>query len=1095
MSRFLIPIAVLVMCSFAAADEARLLRFPDVHQDRVTFVYAGDLYTAPRAGGQAVRLTSHEGLELFPKFSPDGSRIAFTGQYDGESAVYWIDIAGGNPVRLTWHPGHRNLAERHGPENIVMGWSNDGSTVWYRSRKHAMDGWEGRIYGAVLSGGLPQPLPMPTAGFTSLSPDESKAAYCPTFRDFRQWKRYKGGMAQDVWIYDLKTNESEKITDWIGTDNMPMWYQNRIYFNSDRTGRLNLYCYDLDTKETRAVTSYTDYDVRWPSLGPDAIVFEKGGYLFVMDLPTEQIHRIEIQLTSDQTWMRPEFVTVSDDINEFDVSPDGNRALFRARGDLFTVPAKHGNTRNLTNSSNANEREIQWSPDGKWVVAISDETGEDELYLYAHDGSDKIRLTTNGSCWRYSPTWSPDSKKIVFSDKNLAVYSLDVESKAVTEIDRGERNEIRGFSFSPDSRFIAYSKNLENQITAIFVYSYEDRKVHQVTPGLTDDFSPVFDPDGKYLYFMSRREFNPILSNYEFQFVNQAMTNLYLILLQADGKSPFAPESDEVSIDTAKGDGDEKADKGDKKGDTESKKDDAKPPVKIDFDGIYDREVAFDLPTGNYGGLAAVSGAVFYSSFPLFGLQGKVTQDETTLHKYDMKDKKDNVFAEGVGGYALSANGEKMIVRKGNGYFIIGTSGPKASFEDASVNTSQMQVKVDRRQEYRNMFDQTWRMMRDFFYDPDMHGVDWAGMRELYSPLVDHCANRFDLTYVLAEMIGELCCSHTYTGGGDMPRTGSSDVGLFGCDFEVDRGSNRIKISRLLTGENWDDELRSPLTEPGIDVREGDYLLAIDGQEVTAAVNPYSLTEEKAGKLVTLTVNARPTMDGAREVTIKAIGSETRLRYHDWVQANKAYVDAKSDGAIGYIHIPDMGGDGLVRFTKMFYHQMRKPGIIIDVRYNGGGFVSDLVLERLRRTVVAMGNSRNMGFDRSPGAGILAHMVTLQNEFSCSDGDIFPYMFREYKLGPLMGTRTWGGVVGIRGGKGLIDGGYTTIPEFGMFNLDGEWVVENEGVVPDIEVVNTPTRRAAGHDDQLDAAIANIMQRLKDQPLRLPDHPGPAAPR
>lgn len=1093
MSRFLtFLVTVVLLATTVVADEARLLRFPDVHRDMVTFVYAGDLYTAPRTGGQAVRLTSHDGLELFPKFSPDGSQIAFTGQYDGEFTVYAVATGGGIPIRLSWHPGHQNLAERHGPENIVMGWSLDGKSVLYRSRKDAMDSWEGRIYAVPLSGGLPEPLPMPVAGFTSLSPDGSRAAYCPIFRDFRQWKRYKGGMAQDVWIYNLATDESEKITDWIGTDNAPMWYQDRIYFNSDRMGRLNLYCYDLKTKETRAVTNFTDYDVRWPSLGPDAIIFEKGGYLYVMDLPAEQVRKITIELTSDQTWMRPEYVSVSDNVNEFDLSPDGKRAIFRARGDLFSVPAKSGNTRNLTNTSNANEREPQWSPDGKWVVAISDETGEDELFLYAHDGTSKERLTTDGYCWRYSPQWSPDSKKIVFSDKNLAVYSIDVATKTVTLIDQAERNEIYGFSFSPDSRFVAYSKNLENQITAIFVYSFDDGKVRQVTPGLTDDYAPVFDPDGTFLYFLSRRQFNPILSNYEFQFVNQAMTNLYLVLLQADGKSPFAPESDEVSVDSAKA---QPNDKKDKKDDKDGQRSDTVTPVQIDFDGIYDRQVAFDLPTGNYGGLTAISGAVFYSSYPLYGLRGKVTNDETALHKYDIKEKKDHVFAEGIGGYALSAKGDKMLVRKGGGFSIISTSGPKASFEDASVNLSQMQVKVDRRQEYEHMFDQTWRMMRDFFYDPSMHGVDWAGMRELYAPLVPYCANRYDLTYVLAEMIGELCCSHTYTGGGDKPKVGSSSVGLFGCDFEIDRSANRIRIARILKGENWDGDLRSPLTEPGVEVSEGDYLLAVDGREVTSSVNPYSLTEQKAGKLVTLTVNSRPTMTGARQVIVKPIGSETDLRYYNWVERNKSYVDSVSGGTIGYIHIPDMGGFGLTRFTKMFYHQMRQPGIIIDVRYNGGGFVSDLVLDRLRRTVAAMGNSRNSGVDRSPGSGVLAHMATLHNEFSCSDGDIFPYMFREYKLGPLMGTRTWGGVVGIRGGKGLIDGGYTTIPEFGMFNLEGKWVVENEGVAPDIEVINTPTRRAAGFDDQLDAAIANVMKRLEEQPLTLPKHPGPPSPR
>ncbi|MBD3403451.1 hypothetical protein GF420_11185 [candidate division GN15 bacterium] len=1093
--RLILLVALATLAASALAEEARLLRFPDIHTDRVAFVYAGDIYTAPRTGGQAIRLTSHKGLELFPKFSPDGGTIAFTGQYDGDQAVYVTTLTGGEPTRLTWHPAHQGLAARHGPENIVMGWSHDGSKVMFRSRKEAMDAWEGRIYLVDREGGLPEPLPMAAAGFTSLSPDGDKVAFCPIFRDFRTWKRYQGGMAQDVWTFDLNSNEAVKITDWRGTDNMPMWYRDRIYFNSDRTGRLNLYCYNTATGETRQVTNFTDYDIRWPSLGPDAIVFEKGGYLYVMELPSEEITRIEIHLTTDRPWMRPEFVSVSNDVADFDISPDGERALFRARGDLFTVPAEEGITRNLTESSDANERYPAWSPDGKWIVTVSDETGEDELFLYAHDGSEKRRLTTDGYCWRYAPKWSPDSKRVVFSDKNLAVYSVEIEDGTVKLIDQAMRNEIRSFSFSPDSRYVAYSKDLDNNITAIFFYDFEEDRIHQVTPGLTDDYSPVFDPDGKYLYFLSRREFNPILSNYEFQFVNQAMTNLYLILLQADTESPFAPENDEVAVN-GKDDDDEDADDDDG-GDKKKSKDTDKgvSPVEIDFDGIYDRQVAFDLPTGNYGGLAAISGAVFYSSYPLYGLRGKVAGDDTELHKYDIDEEEDHIFASGVSGYAFTANGKKMLIRKGRSYSIVPTRGSKASFDDASVSLAHMEVKVDRREEYQQMFDQAWRMNRDFFYDPNMHGVDWEAMRELYAPLVKHAANRYDLTYVIGEMIGELCCSHTYTGGGDRPSTGSSEVGLFGCDFEVDPASNRLRIASILKGENWDEDLRSPLTEPGVEVNEGDYLLAINDEEITADVNPYSLTEHTAGRLVTITVNDRPTMDGAREVTIKTIGSENNLRYYNWVERNKAYVDSVSGGQIGYIHIPDMGGFGLTRFTKMFYHQLRKPGIILDVRYNGGGFVSDLILNRLRKKVVAMGNSRNMGYDRSPGSGILAHMVTLHNEFSCSDGDIFPYMFRQYDLGPLMGVRTWGGVVGIRGGRRLIDGGYNMVPEFGMFNLEGEWVVENEGVSPDMEVANGPSERAAGADPQLDAGIRNILNRLETDPQTLPSHPGPPAER
>ncbi len=1071
-------------------EEARLLRFPDIHSDKMAFVYAGDIYISPRSGGQAVRLTSHEGLELFPKFSPDGRWVAFTGQYDGDFSVYVVSVDGGEPRRLTYHPGIQETSERFGPENIVMGWHPDGKKVMYRSRREMSDWWEGRIYLVDINGGLPQPLPMKTAGFTSLSPDVSKVAYCPIFRDFRTWKRYKGGMAQDVWTFDLNTYEARKITDWEGTDNMPMWYQDRIYFNSDRTGKLNLYVYDVNTGQTRQVTTFNEYDVRWPSLGPDAIVFENGGYIYVLDLPSEKLKKIEVSLTYDRPLIRPEYINVSDKINDYDISPDGKRVIFQSRGELFSVPAKEGNTRNLTNTSGAEERQPAWSPDGKWLAYISDASGEEELYLLSHDGKENIRLTFDGYCHRYDPVWSPDGKKLVYSDKDLNLYYLDITEKKPYKIDRADRNEIRWYSWSADSRYLAYHKTLENRITAIFIYSFDDHLVRQVTPGFTDDYSPVFDPEGKYLYFFSKRNFNPILSNYEFEFVNNNIDNLFLIVLAADGKSPFAPESDEVTpviADTTK----EKA--------RESKKDDKEKEqpvkVKIDFEGIYDRQVAFNLPAGNYGGLAAISGAVFYTSYPLYGLSGKVTQEETVLNKYVIEEKKNYKFIEGLSGYRITAGRDKMLISKEGAYYIIPVTGNKAELTDARVDHGHLEMKLDRRAEFVQMYDKVWRMERDFFYDENMHGVDWKAMYDRYRVLLPYVAHRFDLTYLLGEMVGELCCSHTYVGGGDMKKIPSSKIGLFGVDFKIDPTVNLIRFDRILKGENWDEELRSPLRDPGVNINEGDYLLAIDGHDVTGDINPYALTQNCAGRTVTLTVNSRPTREGARDIVIKPVASEEKLRYYDWVESRRHYVDSVSDGKIGYLHIPDMDSFGLVRFTRMFYHQLRKPGIIIDVRYNGGGFVSGLILERLRREVVAMDKSRTLASDPAPGSGIHAHMITLMNQFSCSDGDYFPYFFREYKLGPLMGKRTWGGVIGIWGFRPLMDGGYYTVPQGGIYNLEGEWVIENAGVEPDIEVDNLPDRLARGYDDQLMKAVEYIMMKLKEDPKILPELNGPPDPR
>lgn len=1078
----------------AAADEARLLRFPDVTTDKIAFSYAGDIYIAPRTGGQATRLTSHIGLELFAKFSPDGKTIAFTGQYDGDQAVYIMPVAGGQPKKLSFHPAMQNLAERMGPENIVMGWHPDGKRVYFRSRKEGTDVWFGRVYLVDTAGGMPEPLPMDQAGFTSFSPDAQKVAFCPIFRDFRTWKRYKGGMAQDVWIFDLKTYENKKITDWIGTDNIPMWYKDKIYFNSDRTGSLNLFCYDVTTGQTRQVTDFSDYDVRWPSLGPDAIAFEKGGYIYVMDLPSETIHKVTIDVISDYHKVRPEYVSVSDMIYDFDISPDGKRALYSARGDIFTVPAKDGNTRDLTNSSGAHDKAPVWSPDGRWIAYISDETGEDEIYLRSQDGSDKVALTADHVGWISSVSWSPDSKKIAYSDKDNVLAYITVDSKGVTKVDQSMYSRFYDYVWSPDSRFLAYSKNGENDIRAVYVYALDDGSIHQMTPGHTNDYSPAFDPDGKYLYFLSERSFNPILDSYQFEFVDNAITNLYLILLKADEKSPFAPKEDEVTI------------KSDKDKQEAEKKDKEKPggkaeegpkevTVAIDYDGIYDRQIAIDLPAGNYGGLTAISGAVFYVSSPMRGLEGRVGQGEPDLHKYKIEDKEDKVFAPGVGSYAISAGRDKMMLQKHNDYFIVNAQGDMASLDKGRVDVSHMQMYLDRLAEYKQIFNEAWRRNRDFFYDPNMHGVDWKAMHDKYAVLLPYVNHRFDLTYVIGEMVSELCCSHTYVGGGDMPRIPSSKVGLFGAEFEIDKKNNRIRISRILDGENWDESLRSPFQAPDVNIHVGDYLLAIDGQEITGSTNPYALTVNKADQLITVTVNDKPTMKGAHDETIKPIDSETRLQYYDWVQKNLAYVDSASSGQIGYIHIPDMGGFGLVRFAKMFYYQSRKPGLIIDVRANGGGFVSQLILKRLREPINAVSVSRNFAPQPHPGDAITAHMLTLINQYSVSDGDIFPYYFRWYKLGPLMGKRSWGGVVGIGGGRPLVDGGYNFIPGGTEYNLNSQWIIENHGVDPDIEVDNPLDREARGYDDQLIDAVKYIQKKLQEEPVALPPYPGPPAKR
>ena len=1099
MRRALSVIAGLLLLGIAAgatAEEARLLRFPAINKDKIAFVYGGDIWTVPTAGGQARKLTNSEGLELFPKFSPDGKQIAFTGQYDGDQNVYVMPAEGGVPKRLSYHPAIRQTSERMGPESIVMGWTPDGSKILYRSREATYSVWEGKLYLVSPAGGYPQELALPRGGFASYSADGSKIAYTPIFRDFRTWKRYKGGTAQDVWIYDLKNAKSEKITDWVGTDNMPMWdpASGKIFFNSDRTptGRLNLFSYDPATKQTAQVTDFTEYDVRWPSLGPGAIILENGGYLYVLDLPNGKPRKINVELGSDRILARPKFVSCGDRVQDFSVSPDTKRALFGARGEIFTVPAKHGNTRNITNTPDAHEKHSTFSPDGKWVAYISDASGEDEVYILDPSGNGKpVRLTTDGHCYRYGPVWSPDSKKLVWSDKDTRLHWVDIDSKKQMEIDYSNAGDIRYYSWSPDSRWIGYYKNNAAGITQIYLYSTEENKSHVVTSGEFNDYDPVFDLKGKYLYFFSDRTFNPILGNYEFDFVLNKMTNIVAVTLDADTMSPFAPQSDEIKVSG----GEAEADKGEKKEDKKKgdKTEAAKTPrTNIAFDGILNRQVKFPIPAGNYGGLSATEGQVFYLSSPMGGLGGPVESGKQSLHVFDMEKREDHEFLGEADAYELTPDGKKMIYKKGGMYEIIDASGEKARTGEGVLDLSKMEARVDQAAEWRQIFEEAWRIERDFFYDSLMHGVNWKKIHDLYAPLVPYVAHRFDLTYIIGEMIGELACSHTYTGGGDQPHMESDKVGLLGVDWAIDSSAGLFRIGRIMQGQNWREDRRSPLTEPGIKAAVGDYVLEINGTPLKSSDNPYRLLENTAGEIVTLKLSKTPSASGSWNVDVKTIASEEELRYHNWTEHNYRYVDSASGGRIGYLQIPDMGGPGLEEFTSTYYAQIRKEGLIIDVRYNGGGFVSQVILERLRRVLVGMGSARNWSDPGTyPGTVFSGYMACLMNEHSCSDGDIFPWFFREYGLGPLIGKRTWGGVVGIRGFRPFTDGGYITASEFAQYDLKGKWQIENHGVDPDIDVDNLPEVLIKGRDQQLDRAIAELTKKISEAPKKLPMPVGP----
>ena len=1088
MGRSVTMFIVGVVCVYALslsikAEEGRLLRFPDVHEDQIVFVYAGDLWTVSTQGGIARKLTTHPGYEFFPKFSPDGKTIAFTGQYDGHFNILTIPAEGGVPQQLTFEPDPVHVSERMGPNNQVIDWNPNGQKILYLSRRTTFNDWFGQLFQIGVEGGLPERLPLFKGGLTSFSPDGNRIAYNRIFRNFRTWKRYKGGMAQDIWIYDLDKNSIEQITDYEGTDTSPLWHDNTIYFTSDRgdNSRMNIYAFDLTTKATRQVTRFDDYDVLWPSLGGDRIVFEKGGYLFLLNLNTDQVDKVTVELPGDRIHAQPKWVDGKEFVTEYNLSTGGKRALFVARGDVFTIPAEKGNIRNLTQTPGVREKYATWSPDGKWIASVSDKTGEDEIYIIPHDGKgDEVRITTDGHCFRFHPVWSPDSKKLLFADKNLKLYSADIESQNVSLIDSTTYWEIRDYDWSPDSKWVTYAKPAKNIFYSIYLYNVDRKKSYRVTSDFTDDRDPIFDPDGKYLYFLSDRNYNAVLGNVDQSFTVSKATGIYVVTLQADTLSPFAPQSDEAEIKE-----DEKKGKEDEK----KEKEEETAPFTIDLEGIQDRVVVVPIERGNIRGLRATKGKILYMTHPTGGLSGREPGEEPALHVYDMKERKDHVLVTPCDGYDLSPDGEKIIYKSKDTYGIIEAKAGEAKVGDGSIDISDMKMKIDLAKEWRHMFDEAWRRQRDYFYDPNMHGLDWKAIYEKYSVLVPHLAHRFDLTFLIGEMYGELSNSHTYTGGGEMPEVEKVDYGYLGVDFELDKTSGRYRIEKIYPGENWRSGYESPLTEPGVNVKEGEYLLAVNGRILRTPISPYSLFENTADKTVTLTVNSKPEEKGAREVTVKPIGSEFNLRYLDMVNTNLRKVSEATDGNVGYIYLPDMSTEGMNEFIRQYYPQVRKQGLIIDVRYNGGGFIDQMLLERLRRVLVGMSSSRNAGDWTEPSVVFHGHMACVTNEYAASDGDFFTYFFKKYELGPVVGMRTWGGVRGIRGYTRLLDRGYVTMPEFSLYSTESKWLMENYGALPTVEVDNRPDLVVQGRDPQLEKAIELVMEAIKEHPKTLPERP------
>ncbi|HPY76023.1 MAG: PD40 domain-containing protein [Planctomycetes bacterium] len=1065
---------IIILCSsiIVAQDEARLLRFPTIHGDNVVFTYAGDLYTVAKQGGIARKLTNDIGYEMFAHFSPDGSKIAFTGQYDGNTEVYVMPAQGGVPQRLTYSAtlGRDEVSDRMGPNNIVMGWK-DNEHIIYRSRTASWDAFVGQLNLVSIHGDLPEQIPFSTGSWCSYSPDKKSIAYNRVFREFRTWKRYRGGQADDIRIYNFETKETTQITNDPAQDIFPMWHGKYIYFVSDRTKRMNLYRYDTETKETAQLTNFTEFDIKFPSLGDNAVIFENGGYIYYYDFATEQTIKVSVQLAEDLNNRREALISVSNRIESASIGPDGKRAVFCARGNIFTVPEKNGATRNITNQNGVHNRNAVWSPDGQWIAYISDETGEDEIYIRkdSQGKGEVIALTNQGGYYKYRLVWSPDSKKILWADRAQDLKYVDIDTKEITLVRHCKVFEIPEYSWAPDSNWIIYSEytSLKSPCSIIKVYSLETKETHEITDKWYYSSSATFSPDGKYIYFASARHFHPTYGWTEWDHVYVDMYKIYLVTLNKDTASPLTPQSDEVEVTKKEAAQDEMPKEENKE--KASKED--KFAVTIDFDGLASRIVEFPIPNGNYGAIEATKDKLYY-----IGMK----DDTVSLHVFDFKSQKSTEVGN-FQGYTISANQQKMMVKQQNQYAIVDLPAGRLDISK-TLDLSNMKMRLNRTKEWTQIFHESWRQMRDFIYAPNMHGVDWPKMRDTYAQLIPYVSNRRDLTYIIGEMISELNLGHTYIGGGDFPQAPRIKMGLLGAKLQRDPESQYYKIVKIFQGQNWNKSLRSPLTEIGVNAKEGDYILAVNGQSVKDMNNIYESLIDTADKETILTINNQASEEGSRDVTIKPLADVQELVYFNWVENNIAKVDKATNGKVGYVHIPDMMYTGLNEFAKYFYPQLNKPGLIIDVRHNGGGHVSPMIAARLAKKLVFFVITRNGQPDVNPDETHYGSKVALIDQYSASDGDIFAYRFRKLGLGKLIGTRTWGGVVGIRGSLPFVDGGSLHKPEFSRYDEQGNWIMEGVGVEPDIEVENDPALEFQDIDRQLERAIEEVLRDIEANP-------------
>ncbi len=1066
--------SILLLCVWAvsyAQIDARMFRYPDISKTQITFTYAGDIWIVDKDGGTATKLSSPKGEESFPKFSPDGQTIAFSGNYSGNMDVYTIPVTGGMPIRHTWH----------GYDDRVVDWHPNGQQVLFASaRKSGKMRWN-QFYLTQAETGLPQKLSIEHAEFGSFSEDGQTIAFTDKSRLTRTWKRYRGGTAPDIWLMNLESKSAEKIAKDAANNELPMMKDNEVYFLSDRgdAKRFNLWKYDITTKAVTQLTRFTDTDVHYPSMGPDDIIFEAAGKLYVYNLAAATSKEIKVNVVTDQQTLLPQNIDLKGQFSNAFISHDAKRVALESRGEIFTVPAEHGYTINLTQTSGVAERSPAWSPNGKYLAYWSDASGEYQLVLRnMEDGSTKT-ITSFPDGFRYSLYWSPDSKKLAFIEQNMEIKVVFVDTKEVITIDKQLyyfHGGLSGFSVSWDanSQWLAYAKDTDKRTSAIALFDITNRRLHQVTSGYYNDANPVFDVEGKYLYFTTNRHFKPEYSDLDNSFIYPKSTLLAAVPLTKDMASPLSSRNDSVEI---KKDDKKEADKK-KKGKDE--KEDAKnenKDTKIDINGFESRTVLLPIKNGDYSNIASVKGKV------LFMAGGD--DDKRTLKYYDLEEREEKSIVDDIDGYQLAANGEKLLVRKEQTLAIISPSEEQKL--DKPLNTKDLMVTINPKEEWLQIYKDAWRMERDFFYDKNMHGLDWQAIYQQYLPLLEACVTRWDVNFVLGEMIGELNASHAYKGGGDIEKAQKLAVGYLGVDFAVK--DNHYIINHIVKGSEWDAEAVSPLAAPGVKVNEGDYVLAVNGIPVDVNSSPYAALQGYAGKTIELTVNSKPQLGDARKVVVTTMEDEYRLRNLEWIEGKRARVDEATNGQVGYIYVPSTGIDGQNELVRQFMGQWTKSALIIDERFNNGGQIPDRFIELLNRKPLAFWAVRDGKDWQWPPVAHFGPKVMLINGWSGSGGDAFPDYFRKAGLGELVGTRTWGGLIGISGMPQLIDGGMVTAPTFRMYDpYTGEWFKEGHGVDPDVEVDEDAGQLAKNIDPQLEKAIEVILEKLETKKYVKPDH-------